>query len=239
VLTFGVWRPSVSARLALRFHLRPLHLAVWTLASSARPPSEQLPIPRCFHPWSCVHPRGPRLLPCPLIRHGPRTVPSSRASSPEVRLPFNAPNLENPLPGSRLPARPLRDVPSCGHLVASFHARFGPPSPFLTTLTVCASPSPVVCFDHSRSGGLRSLAPRANEFMRGMDCDTSASRPSSRSVRFDLVDLAVFRAVSPFPSARCSVGSSGPEDPCVPPVQLRLPPCEGMLPLRRRPRCSR
>jgi hypothetical protein len=35
-------------------------------------------------------------------------------------------------------------------LVAGFHTRFGPPSPFLTTLTACASPNPVTCFGHSR-----------------------------------------------------------------------------------------
>jgi hypothetical protein len=35
-------------------------------------------------------------------------------------------------------------------LVAGFHTRFGPPSPFLTTMTVCSSPNPVTCFGHTR-----------------------------------------------------------------------------------------
>jgi hypothetical protein len=35
-------------------------------------------------------------------------------------------------------------------LVASFHARFAPPTPFLTTWTVYASSNPVVSFNHSR-----------------------------------------------------------------------------------------
>jgi hypothetical protein len=39
-------------------------------------------------------------------------------------------------------------VPPC--LVAGFHPRFGPPSPFLTTMTVCSSPGPVAYFGHSR-----------------------------------------------------------------------------------------
>lgn len=44
-------------------------------------------------------------------------------------------------------------------LVAGFHARFGPPSSFLTTLTGCSSPSPVTCFGHTRPWGCRSLLP--------------------------------------------------------------------------------
>jgi hypothetical protein len=133
-------RPSVLARLASQIHLRPLRLAAWTLASSARPPSGRLPFPRYFRPWSCPHPRGPRPLPCPFVQVGPKTVPSSRTSSPEVRRPSNAPSPENPLPGARHPDRPSPGCPCCARLVAGFHPRFGPPSPFLTTLTVCASP---------------------------------------------------------------------------------------------------
>jgi hypothetical protein len=36
-------------------------------------------------------------------------------------------------------------------LVAGFHTRFVPPSPFFTTLAVCSSPSPPTCFSRSRS----------------------------------------------------------------------------------------
>jgi hypothetical protein len=79
-------------------------------------------------------------VPCPWARRRPRAPASSRTSSPEVRRPFNAPSPENPLPGVRCPVRPLPDVPSCGRLVAGFQPRFGPPSPFLTTLTVSSSP---------------------------------------------------------------------------------------------------
>jgi len=39
-------------------------------------------------------------------------------------------------------------------LVAGFHTRFVPPSPFLTTLTVYPSPSPPACFSRSRSWGV-------------------------------------------------------------------------------------
>jgi hypothetical protein len=43
-------------------------------------------------------------------------------------------------------------------LVAGFHTRFGPPSPFPTTLTVCSPPDPVIYFNHSRPWGLVSPA---------------------------------------------------------------------------------
>jgi hypothetical protein len=46
-------------------------------------------------------------------------------------------------------------------LVAGFHTRFGPPSPFSTTSTVYPSPSPVTCFSHSRPWGLLLPAPRS------------------------------------------------------------------------------
>jgi hypothetical protein len=80
--------------------------------------------------------------------------PSCRPSSHEVRRPSDAPNTGNPLPGgarsqSRSSARSL-------HLVAGFQARFGPPTPSLTTVTVCASLCPVVCLDHSHPWGFAS-----------------------------------------------------------------------------------
>jgi hypothetical protein len=57
-----------------------------------------------------------------------------------------------------------RDVPDCSgsptlRLVAGFHARFGPPPPFSTTLAVCSPPDPVTCFSHSRPWGSASLFP--------------------------------------------------------------------------------
>jgi hypothetical protein len=240
VLTFGVWRPSVFARLASRIHLRPLHLAVWTLASSARPPSGRFPFPRSFRPWSCSHPRGPRPLPCPLLRCDPRTASPSRTSSPEVRRPSNAPNPESPLPGVRHPDRPLPSCPSCERLVAGFHPRFGPPSPFPTTLTVCASPSPVVCFDHSRSWGFRSPVPHPNEFRWG----TGTRRigfparapgpfgPTRSTLRWPATSLTSRRLAAP------SV-VRGPKTLSYRRSGSRRPSCEGVLPLRQRPRCSR
>ena len=44
---------------------------------------------------------------CPFVRCDPRIVPSSRTTSREVRRPFNAPNPESPLPGSRPRPGPL------------------------------------------------------------------------------------------------------------------------------------
>jgi hypothetical protein len=67
-----------------------------------------------------------------------------------------------PARGIHVPARPsssgshhLRPL----RLVAGFHTRCGPPSPFPTTLTVCPSSSPVTCFSHSRPWGSVSLLP--------------------------------------------------------------------------------
>ena len=81
--------------------------------------------------------------------------PSCGLSSLEVCRPFDAPSAGNPLPGDRRSCS-LRRA-RCRHLVAGFHTRFGPPSPILTTLTVCASLRPVACFSHSHPWG--SLPP--------------------------------------------------------------------------------
>ena len=59
--------------------------------------------------------------------------------------------MRNPLPGTR--CNTSRSCCAVGLLVAGFHARFGPPSPFSTTLTVYASARPVTCFSHSRPWG--------------------------------------------------------------------------------------
>ena len=45
------------------------------------------------------------------------------------------------------------------YLVAGFHARFGPPAPFLTTLADCSSSDPVECFIHSRPWGSCPCSP--------------------------------------------------------------------------------
>jgi len=83
--------------------------------------------------------------------------PSFRTSTP---LSFFAPpalsawRIHFPAPRSpRLASRFLR------RLVAGFHTRFGPSSPFLATLTVSSSPYPVVCFNHSHPWGFFSLLP--------------------------------------------------------------------------------
>jgi hypothetical protein len=88
-----------------------------------------------------------------LVHVDPASVPSC---SRGVSRPSGAPSPGDPCPGSAVrapnifvafPALPRRGVP--------FPRR--PPSPFLTTLTVCSPPDPVVCFNHSRPWGLASL----------------------------------------------------------------------------------
>jgi len=214
------------------------------LTSSARPPSGWLPFPLDFHPWSCSHPRGPRPSPCPCLRSGPKTGPADRTTSREVCRPFNAPNPESPRPGPRCPARPLRTAPSFARLVAGFHTRFVPPAPFLTTLTVCASPSPVVCFDHSRSWGLAAPGPaRMNSgggwMLQGVGLPDELPVWSVRLGVCVVLPPRRSRAVAPVPSARRSVGPPWSEDLGVSPVRLRLPSREELLPLPRRPRRSR
>ena len=71
---------------------------------------------------------------------------------------------------SRLPGARCHAPAQHRHLVAGFHSRFGPPSPFLTTLTVSASPSPVTYFSHSRPWGSFSLLPA---------CCPTTSRPKT------------------------------------------------------------
>ena len=68
--------------------------------------------------------------------------------SREVLCPFDALSSRNPLPDVLAPPGLRRVSPE--HLVAGFHTRFGPPTPFLTTWTVYASSNPVVSFNHSR-----------------------------------------------------------------------------------------
>jgi hypothetical protein len=77
--------------------------------------------------------------------------------------------------GILLPMRPSRcadeyrcaacDVLDCSrpptpHLVAGFHSREAPPTPFPTALTARSPPDSVTCFSHSRPWGCRPCSPR-------------------------------------------------------------------------------
>jgi len=112
----------------------------------------------CHRSWPCLRPRGPppRLLSLPDAR-GTTPARPSRTSSREVLDPFDAPSPGNPPPGDPPTHRLAGALP--GRLVAGFHTRFGPPSPFPTALTACSSPNPVACFSHSRPWGSCSLLP--------------------------------------------------------------------------------
>jgi len=77
--------------------------------------------------------------------------PSCGLTSLGVRRPSDAPSAGNPLPGG-LRSR-CRSSVRYLHLVAGFQSRFGPPSPFSTTLTAYASLRPVACFSHSHPWG--------------------------------------------------------------------------------------
>jgi hypothetical protein len=68
-------------------------------------------------------------------------------------------------------------------LVAGFHTRFGPPSPFLTTLTVCSSPNPVTCFGHTRPWGSCSLLPACCPSQRHSPWPSVGTRGSFVPVR--------------------------------------------------------
>jgi hypothetical protein len=93
---------------------------------------------------------------------------SHRPSSRRFARPYDAPSPRNPLPGRvSSPGATVRLSPLAGtgrlvtahtvaippYLVAGFHTRFGPPPPFLTTMTACSSSDPVECFVHSRPWG--------------------------------------------------------------------------------------
>jgi hypothetical protein len=75
-------------------------------------------------------------------------------SSPLRRSQYGESTSRRRLPGARHHA-PAHHR----HLVAGFHTRFGPPTPFPTTLTASASPNPVAYFSHSRPWGSFSLLP--------------------------------------------------------------------------------
>jgi hypothetical protein len=86
-----------------------------------------------------------------------------RVAVPGNLLPWGSPPLRRSQLEeftSRRPVPPWALTPFVpGRLVAGFHTRFVPPSPFFATLTVCTSSSPVTCFSHSHPGGSLPLLP--------------------------------------------------------------------------------
>jgi hypothetical protein len=148
-------------------------LSVGSLASSGDPPAGRCTLPA----WSSLVALQSPSRTSPASRSGcpaARTtaMPSFRPSSLEVRRPFDAPSAGNPLPGG-FRGRSRSPVPF-PRLVAGFHTRFGPPPPFHTTLTACASPHPVACFSHSRPWGSGSRLP---------GCPTTGTKTCHRSPR--------------------------------------------------------
>jgi hypothetical protein len=137
----------------------PLRLSTWTLACSAARPVRVV-----SHPFLNTA-RGLSLALEDLC-----CVPG-RVSRPAYdRLPFVA----SILPWDWSPLRRSQSEESTSRLgfpalafassfrlslVAGSHTRFGPPSPFSTTLTVCSSSDPVICFNHSRPWGSFSRLP--------------------------------------------------------------------------------
>jgi hypothetical protein len=80
---------------------------------------------------------------------------------------------------------PVRVGSSAVDLVAGFHTRFGPSTPFLTTLTVCSSPNPVTCFGHTHPWGSCSLLPACCPSRRhslGPSVRTRRSVPPTRGL---------------------------------------------------------
>lgn len=115
-------------------------------------------IRRGYRSWPCTRPRGPRSSFRP-SRSNRSTFPNLRSGPPPLR--FSAPSTL-PARGIHFPVRSSRRActrASPADLVAGFHARFGPPSPFSTAWTVCSSSNPVTCFSHSRPWGWGSCSP--------------------------------------------------------------------------------
>jgi len=187
---------------------------MWTLASSSDWTPGRFPSRSCHHSWPCAHPRGPRSLSRPRSRTRlRRTDPSSRSSFLGFFRPSDAPSAQNPLPGS--PFRTGRSRCFRNRLVAGFHTRFGPPSSFPTTLTVCSSALPVTFFSHSRPWGLGSLFPDPCPFtsVRGPTLPDAGGRfMHSRGSRSK---LPASRLAPPALMLRCSGRKR--------PFQLRLP----------------
>jgi hypothetical protein len=104
-------------------------------------------------------------------------MPSVCPSSLRVLRPSGAPSPRNPLPGATFPPRCRRPGSRRSgspetfrpRLVAGVQSRFGPPSPFLTTLTACPSPDPVASFSHSHPWGSASRCPAPFALTRGSE----------------------------------------------------------------------
>jgi hypothetical protein len=177
-----------------------------------------------YRSWPCPHPRGSRLRPRPRLTVPSRTRPDAlRTSSRGVARPSNAPSPGNPLPDtrlakSRLPKKPNRLVPC---LVAGFpKTRFGPPSPFPTTLTAYASPNPEVYFNLSRPWGWCSRLP-----VRGRNRDAQSRRRLAATPGLD-PGVAPLRKAPGRNDARAAFHDLATAPPRPPPkrwVRLRLP----------------
>jgi hypothetical protein len=165
----------------------------------------------------------PVLAPLMALRSPSRTSSAFRSSVPG-RCPTTFPSVLSLLPWGSSPLRRSQSGestsrralpgPACAgpfrvRLVAGFHPRFGPPPPFPTTLTVCSSPNPVVCFDHSRPWGSFSLLPcsRPAVPVRGPRRPCSVSSPGSE----DLGSLPGDGSVAG--GSRSTAGSGPPKRP--------------------------
>jgi len=159
VLTFSVSQPDVATRLASRLHLRPFCLATWTLASSAELQPVGIPFRLCTAHGLAFTLEDLSSVSVPVF-----SAPYDLRGLDSDLLPWDLPplrrsKLEEFTSRRRLPVPRHHGPAQCRCLVAGFHARFDPPSPFLTTLTGCTSSSPVACFSHSRPWGLGSRLP--------------------------------------------------------------------------------
>jgi hypothetical protein len=114
--------------------------------------------PSEYRSWPFVRPRGSLPLRGPYSRSSDDRRPVCPSILPWSSSPLRRSQLEESTSRRSRPGT-TEAVPGSKHLVAGFHTRFGPPSPFSTTLTVCSSSNPVVCFDHSRPWGSVSPLP--------------------------------------------------------------------------------
>jgi hypothetical protein len=116
-----------------------------------RAASRSVSLPISYRSWPCAHPRGPRPLLGPRLRPDQRLSNRLRVQLPWGSRPFGAPSSRSLLPGDGFPAAAC--AAAFGRpLVAGFHTRFVPPSPFFAALTVCSSSNPVTYFSHSHPG---------------------------------------------------------------------------------------
>jgi hypothetical protein len=137
------------------------HLAVWTSASSGDALTGRLPIQPCATRGLRFTLEDPISGPARCPDWSATTQPGLRSSSHGVLAPSTLPvwGIDFPVRASPRWSSPHRrsgvagPVAFSSNLVAGFHTRFAPPSPFFTTLTVCSPPHPVMFFNHSRPWG--------------------------------------------------------------------------------------